>query len=172
MGFKLDQYHVLYTEPTFFYEKTAGVDKVLTANLGAIKTLGIIDNESEYKLEPDQLLTDSLGYEHIASYKMDVKLNVSSEVTAAKLADVDGKYLTLVLVPKSVKIPDDATDLSDADVAGLDAKKLIYFAPGIIKVQESVKIGSTKINPIILSVATTDVLKSNLKKEFEVDLTP
>lgn len=164
--FSLKNYAILQTEPTFFGENVAGTDTIATANLLNFKTIGVVESGSGYTLEPNQVIKDSLGDEVVYSHKLNLELKVASALIDAQLAALDGKYLSIVLAPKAIKIPDDALDLSDADVVIPTTEKVIVFAPGTIKVTESVKMGTREINPLKLAVELVATTKADLKKEF------
>jgi hypothetical protein len=170
MIFNLDKYNVLYTKAPIF-DKDPTTDKITTADLPQIKVMGVLDNESGYSIEPDQVVVNSLGHEVVATYKLSIDLNVQSVLTETQIEEIENNLLSIVLLPEKVKIPKEALDLSSSGITGFAGSKAIVFAPLQLKVKEAVKIGAGKINPLVLTGMFIETSKEKLKKEFEFNLT-
>lgn len=170
--FKLDNFYIFYDEPSTFQEKIPQVDKIQTAELSTIKLLGICKNDSYYEIAPQDVITTSLGNELTISYKLTGEINVASRLTDSELSNLNNKYCSIVLVPKTVNIPNDALSLADTGITKLDNAELIYLAPSFLKIKINVKIGNREINPINISFTQYDSTIENLIKKYIVDLTP
>lgn len=170
MSFSLKNFSVLFMSPDFFENNDPETDTIGTANLADIKTIGVVNSESSYKIEADQKLRSSLGVDVVYSHKLNVDLKVASDMSAAALAALDGQVKSIVLAPKSIVIPDDASDLSDAGVVIPAGVKVIVFKGDTVRITEDVKMGTMEVIPLTLSVETIATTKADLKKEFGFSL--
>lgn len=168
MTFKLDNYNVLFDTTGMFGRATT--ENIVNADLPNIKTLGVVDNDSFYKVEPKQVLTDSLGEEVVASYGLELELKVASVLDSAKLALLDSNLVSIVLAPKTIKIDDAAADLSAAGNVIPTGSSLIFFKPATIKVTEDVKIGNRDVNFVTLKATAIANTKPELVKQFNIVL--
>lgn len=167
MIFKLDNYNVLFDTSDIF-SRDNSTENIVTADLPNIKTLGVVNNESNYKIEPQQVIVDSLGEEVIGTYQLDFDLRVTSVMDATKLSLLDANLVSIVLAPKTIKIANDASDLSATENDIPTGSKVLVFKPGTIKITEEVKLGNREINPLTLKQTVIANLKSQLIKEFNI----
>ncbi len=166
MTFSLKNYSVLYMPPDFFDNNDPATDTIGTANLASIKTIGVVDSESSYKIEPEQKGRSSIGVEVIYSHKLSLNLKIASDLDAATLAVLDGQIQSIVLAPKNIIIPDGVADLSDPNVVIPSGAKVIVFKGDTVKITEDVKMGTLEVIPITLNIETIATRKEDLKKEF------
>lgn len=166
MIFRLDNYNVLFDTSGMFGRNIT--ENITSADLAEIKTIGVVDNDSYYKIEPKQVIIDSLSEEVILSYGLEIDLKISSVVEDAKIALLDSNLCSIVLAADTLKIDDAASDLSSAGVIIPANSKLIFFKPSTIKIIEDVKIGSREVNILSLKANAIANTKSGLVKEFNI----
>lgn len=169
MPFKFDNYSVLFTNTDLYYQDAVTYNIVAT-DFPNIKTLGVIKSDSFYKVEPKEVIADSLGEDVIASYQLDVELNVESVVDDAKKLLIDGEMLSIVLVPKTVKIDEAASDLSATGNVIPTGSKFLVFKPGTAKVFDNIKLGNREINPLNIKLSALANTKAELIKAFNVTI--
>lgn len=170
MSYSFKNYNVLTMPPDFFFNNDPAVDKIGQVNLSEIKTIGTVTSDTVYKIEPHQVGRSSTGVGIIYSHKLTIDLKISSDLTSAELAGIDGKIKSIVLAPKDIIIPDGVSDLSAPGVVIPLNAKVIVFKPDIIKVIEEVKLGSLEVIPIQLQLETIATTGEELKKEFGFNL--
>jgi len=169
MTFRLDNYNVLF-DTSGMFGRNAATENIVNADLQYIKTLGVVENDSSYKIEPKQVITDSLGEEVITSYGLELELKVASVLDNTKLALLDSNLVSIVLAPKTIQIDDAAADLSAVGNVIPAGSVLTFFKPATIKVTEDVKIGSRDVNVIVLKATAIANTKAELSKQFNVVL--
>lgn len=165
MTFKFDNYSVLYNK-TGLYGNDPATYHIGTSDLSSIKTLGVINADSFYKVEPKEVITDSLGEEVILSYQSDIELNVENELTTQQLIDIQGELTSIILIPSTAKI-----DISQADLTGAvlpSGTEVYIFKPATGKIFEDIKLGSREINPTKIKLTSIANTKDELIKKFTV----
>jgi len=164
MTFKFDNYSVLF-EKTGLHNRTPNT-LTPTADFPNIKVLGVVGKDSSYKIEPSEVITDSLGEEVVISYKMEAEIKVQSELSAETIALIDSELISLVLVPKTTKVNLNSADFSSNNV--VTSAKILITKPATAKLSEDVKFGSHEINPLVIKLSTIANTKAELIKEFTV----
>ncbi len=165
MVFKLDHYHIFYNS-TNFYDNDTTV-KITNSNLSDFKFLGIADNKSKYTIEPKDVFVTSAGNEIIASYNLEIQLNIVTDIE--KIYDtLINQDISIVLVPRQVSVPENATILADAE--NVNNAEIIVFKPARARITEDVKMGVNEVNPKILKFVTSSGNQKELKKVYKVEL--
>lgn len=168
MTFKFDNYYVLFEKEGLYYKQPA---KIVTDELATIKTLGLVGKDSSFKIEPSEVINDSLGEEVILSYKNEVEINIESELDPITIAMLDSELVSLVLIPKENKVNINFTDLSVTGHKLLDSSKVLVFKPATVKLYEDVKLGNKEINPLKIKLTSLANTKNELIKEFVFEFT-
>lgn len=168
MTFKFDNYSVLFEKEGLYYKQPA---KIVPDDLINIKTLGLVGKDSSYKIEPSEVINDSLGEEVILSYKNEIEINIESELAPSTIAMLDSELVSLVLVPKENKVNLSLTDLSVVGHKLLEGSKVFVFKPATVKLYEDVKLGNKEINPLKIKLSSLANTKNELIKEFVFELT-
>ncbi len=168
MTFKFDNYSVLFEKEGLYYKQPA---KIVTDDLATIKTLGLVGKDSSFKIEPSEVITDSLGEEVIISYKNEVEINIESELDPSVIGMLDSELVSLVLIPKENKVNLSLSDLSITGHKLLDGSKVLVFKPATVKLYEDVKLGNKEINPLKIKLASLANTKNELIKEFVFEFT-
>jgi len=168
MTFRFDNYYVLFEKEGLYYKQPT---KIVSDDLANIKTLGLVGKDSSYKIEPSEVINDSLGEEVILSYKNEVEINIESELDTTTIALLDSELVSLILIPKENKVNLSLSNLSITGHKLLDGSKVLVFKPATVKLYEDVKLGNKEINPLKLKLNTIANTKNELIKEFVFELT-
>jgi len=168
MTFRFDNYYVLFEKEGLYYKQPT---KIVSDDLANIKTLGLVGKDSSYKIEPSEVINDSLGEEVILSYKNEVEINIESELDTTTIALLDSELVSLILIPKENKVNLSLSNLSITGHKLLDGSKVFVFKPATVKLYEDVKLGNKEINPLKIKLSTIANTKNELIKEFVFELT-
>ncbi len=165
MVFKLDHYHIFYNTNNFYNNDTTV--RITNSDLSNFKLLGIADNKSKYTIEPKDVFVTSAGNEIIASYNLEIQLNIVTEIEDIYDTLINSD-ISVVLVPRTVTISENTQTLAEA--GNLNNAEIIVFKPARARIIEDVKMGVNEVNPKILKFTTSSGNQKELKKVFVVSL--
>lgn len=128
-----------------------------------LKPIGIMRQESGYRLEPDQEDRNSLGEEMVLSWRLEIELECLTALQEADINALESGLKCLVMVKPEYAVVEGSSVLLTQGTVPAQA-----LVPTSLKVQEEVKLGGGKVSAIKITGSRSRADKNSLRKEINL----
>lgn len=133
------------------------------------KLIGVMRQESGFKLSPDEKEKTSTSEDRVLSWKIEIDAQALTALSDTVRTAIDGKKVSLLFVDaEGVYVPDDAVNLGSVGVVLPASPVGVMTVPMPLFIEEDEKYGTGKVQPIMITGSLTKPSKDELRKTVDI----